>query len=148
VEELLRQLPGVLDTTVGYTGGRTENPTYGEVKSGFTGHAETVQVAYDPSRLSYERILRYFFRLHDPTTPNRQGNDRGTQYRSVIFTHDENQRRIATEVRAMVNSSGRWKGKVVTQIVDAGPFYAAEAFHQDYLQTNPGGYTCHYLRDE
>jgi peptide methionine sulfoxide reductase msrA/msrB len=148
VEELLRVLPGVLHTTVGYIGGQTENPTYGEVKTGLTGHAEAVQVEYDPSRISYEEILRTFFRLHDPTTPNRQGNDVGTQYRSVIFYHDESQRRIATKVKAMVTRSGRWKSKVVTRIAAAGPFYPAEAFHQGYLQKNPGGYTCHFLRDE
>jgi peptide methionine sulfoxide reductase msrA/msrB len=148
VEELLRVLPGVRDTTVGYIGGQTENPTYNEVKTGLTGHAEAVQVEYDPSRISYEEILLLFFRLHDPTTPNRQGNDIGTQYRSVIFYHDEKQRQIATKVKAKVNSSGRWKGKVMTRIAEAGPFYSAEAFHQDYLQKTPGGYTCHYLRDE
>jgi peptide methionine sulfoxide reductase msrA/msrB len=148
VEELLRKLPGVLNTTVGYTGGQTENPTYGEVKTGFSGHAEAVQVVYDPAQISYQEILRTFFRLHDPTTPNRQGNDIGTQYRSAIFYHDQNQRQVATEVKEMVNRSGRWKGNVVTKITAAGPFYPAEAFHQDYLKKNPGGYTCHYLRDE
>ena len=99
-------------------------------------------------KLSYEEILRYFFRLHDPTTPNRQGNDRGTQYRSAVFYIDDDQRRIALKVKDDVNRSGRWKGRVVTEITQAGPFYPAEDYHQDYLERNPNGYTCHYLRDE
>ena len=146
VEDLLRQLDGVLDTEVGYTGGTLENPTYQDVRTGSTGHAEAVQVTFDPSRISYEEILRYFFRLHDPTTIDRQGNDRGTQYRSAIFVHDEEQRRTAERVRAEVDASGKWPAPVVTEIVAAGPFYPAEDYHQDYLVKNPGGYTCHYLR--
>jgi peptide methionine sulfoxide reductase msrA/msrB len=146
VEELLRTLPGVIETTVGYTGGETENPTYETVKTERTGHAEAVQVVYDPATLSYEEILRYFFRLHDPTTPNSQGNDWGTQYRSAIFYHSESQHRVATKVKAAVNGEGIWKDKVVTKITPAGTFYPAENYHQDYLQEHPGGYTCHYLR--
>ena len=147
VEELLRKLPGVLETTVGYTGGATDKPNYDQVHTGRTGHAEAVQIVYDPRLTSYESILRYFFRLHDPTTANRQGNDVGTQYRSAIFYHDEEQRRVAEQVKSEVDKSGKWRGKVVTQIVPASPFFPAEGYHQDYLQKHPDGYTCHYLRD-
>jgi peptide methionine sulfoxide reductase msrA/msrB len=147
VEEIIRKLPGVIDTEVGYAGGSLENPTYDRVKRGNTGHAEAVQVEFDPSKISYEEILGYFFRLHDPTTMNRQGNDVGTQYRSAIFYHSEAQRATAEKVREAVDKSGKWKGKIVTEIVPAGRFYRAEEYHQDYLERNPGGYTCHYLRD-
>lgn len=147
VEELIRQLPGVIETTVGYTGGLLANPTYEDITTGRTGHAESVQIVYDASKVSYEDILRYFFRLHDPTTQNRQGNDRGTQYRSAIFYHDEQQKEIALKVKAEVDQSGKWKDPVVTDIVAATTFYPAEAYHQDYLKKNPNGYTCHHLRD-
>jgi len=147
VEELIRELPGVVDTEVGYTGGTTKNATYGDVKHGDTGHAESVQIVFDPDRISYEDILRFFFRMHDPTTLNRQGNDRGTQYRSAIFVHNEEQRRVAERVRAEVDASGKWKAPIVTEIVDAGPFWAAEEYHQDYLEKHPNGYTCHWVRD-
>ena len=147
VEELVRKLPGVIETSVGYTGGTTDHPSYEQVHIGRSGHAEAVRIVYDPKVQSYENILRYFFRLHDPTTLDRQGNDRGTQYRSVIFYQDEEQRRIAERVKAEVDKSGKWPAKVVTQIVPAGPWYPAESYHQDYLQKHPGGYTCHYLRD-
>ena len=147
VQELIRKLPGVIESTVGYTGGTTTNPTYEDVHTGRTGHAEAVQIVFDPQQITYESILRYFFRLHDPTTLNRQGNDRGSQYRSAIFWNSEEQRRAAERVKAEVESSGKWDKKVVTEIVKAGPFYPAEGYHQDYLQKNPGGYTCHYLRD-
>jgi methionine-S-sulfoxide reductase len=147
VQELIRKLPGVIETRVGYTGGTTDHPDYEQVHDGRTGHAEAVEIVYDPSVLSYESILRYFFRLHDPTTANRQGNDVGTQYRSAIFYHDETQRQVAERVKAEVDKSGKWPRKVVTQIVPAGKFYLAEDYHQDYLQKNPNGYTCHYLRD-
>jgi methionine-S-sulfoxide reductase len=146
-QELLRQLPGVISTEVGYTGGTTANPTYETVHTGRTGHAEAVQIVYDPTKLTYEAILRYFFRLHDPTTKNRQGNDVGTQYRSAIFYHDADQRAVAERVRAEIDAKGRWAGRVTTAIAPAGPFYRAEEDHQDYLQKHPGGYTCHYLRD-
>jgi peptide methionine sulfoxide reductase msrA/msrB len=146
-QELLRQLPGVISTSVGYTGGTTRDPTYEAVHTGATGHAEAVQIVYDPSRLTYEAIVRYFFRLHDPTTKNRQGNDVGTQYRSAIFYHDAGQREVAERVRADVNTKGRWAGRVTTEIAPAGPWYSAEEYHQDYLRRHPGGYTCHYLRD-
>ena len=147
MQELLRKLPGVLESRVGYTGGTTEGPDYGQVHTGRTGHVEAVEVVFNPKIVSYERILRYFFRLHDPTTLNRQGNDIGTQYRSVIFYHDDEQRKVAERVKDEVDRSGKWPAKVVTQIVPAGRFYQAEEYHQDYLQKHPDGYTCHYLRD-
>lgn len=147
VEELIRKLPGVLETHVGYTGGFTENPTYNEVKTGATGHAESIEITFDPSKLSYEDLLRYFFRLHDPTTKNRQGNDIGTQYRSEIFYHSEEQRKVAEKVKAEVDHSGKWKKPVATEIAPAKKFYTAEEYHQKYLQKHPDGYTCHYLRD-
>ena len=147
VEDLIRILPGVLETMVGYTGGEIDLPNYDIVKKGKSGHAEAVQVVFDPQKVSYEDLLYYFFRLHDPTTLNRQGNDRGTQYRSAIFYHDENQKRIAEKVIKEVNRSGKWKDPIVTEIVQAQNFYPAEEYHQKYLVKNPGGYTCHYLRD-
>ena len=119
-----------------------------QVCGGGTGHAEAVRVLFDPDRLSYADLLeKWFFRMHDPTTPNRQGNDIGPQYRSAIFTTTPEQKRIAKAVKARVDRSGKWKRPVVTEIADAGPFTRAEDEHQDYLQKNPGGYTCHYLRE-
>jgi peptide methionine sulfoxide reductase msrA/msrB len=147
VQELMRNLPGVLETTVGYTGGNTDDPDYQQVHTGRTGHAEAVQIVFDPKVISFEDILRYFFRLHDPTTANRQGNDVGSQYRSAIFVHDDEQRRVAERVKAEVEHSGKWPGKLVTQIAPTSTFFLAEGYHQDYLQKNPDGYTCHYLRD-
>jgi peptide methionine sulfoxide reductase msrA/msrB len=147
VEELIRELPGVLDTEVGYTGGDVGDPDYRDVMSGRSGHAEAVQVVFDPSQIRYEDILRFFFRMHDPTTLNRQGNDRGTQYRSAIFVHSPEQRRIAEKVRAEVDASGKWKKPLVTEISEAGPFYPADEYHQDYLEKHPNGYTCHWVRD-
>ncbi len=147
VEALIAELPGVLNTDVGYTGGSVANPGYRRVVSGDTGHAEAVRIVFDPSRLSYEDLLRYFFRLHDPTTLNRQGHDKGTQYRSAIFYQSEAQRRTAERIKAEVDASGKWKDPVVTEIVPASDFYPAEEYHQDYLKKNPNGYTCHYLRD-
>ncbi|MFO7181671.1 MAG: bifunctional methionine sulfoxide reductase B/A protein [Pseudomonadota bacterium] len=147
MEELLRAIPGVVDTEVGYTGGSTPNPVYETVKTGRTGHAEAVRVVFDPKRLSYADLLeRWFFRMHDPTTKNRQGNDVGTQYRSAIFYTTPEQRKTAELVKERVAQSGRWRAPIVTEIVPAGPFTPAEEYHQDYLQKNPGGYTCHYLR--
>jgi peptide methionine sulfoxide reductase msrA/msrB len=147
VQELIRKLPGVVESIVGYTGGTMDKPDYEHVHTGRTGHAEAVQIVFDPKLISYEEILRYFFRLHDPTTPNRQGNDTGTQYRSAIFFHSEEQHKIAERVKAEVDKSGKWRSPVVTQIVPASAFYPAEDYHQDYLQKHPDGYTCHYLRD-
>ncbi len=147
MEDIIRQIPGVLDTEVGYTGGTTAAPRYENVKTGRTGHAESIQVVFDPERIGYEELLGWFFRMHDPTTPNRQGNDAGTQYRSTIFYHDDTQRRVAEAVKRRVDESGAWRRPVVTEIVPAGPFFPAEDYHQDYLVKNPGGYTCHWVRD-
>ena len=144
VEELYRKLPGVIGTTVGYTGGDFANPKYEDVKTGRTGHAESLEIEFDPERISYDEILDYFFRLHDPTTVNQQGNDRGTQYRSAIFYHDDNQREAAEH--AKTRAQEKWPKPIVTQIVPAGEFWPAEDYHQDYLQRIPWGYNCHYLR--
>jgi peptide methionine sulfoxide reductase msrA/msrB len=146
MEELIRQQPGVLDTRVGYTGGTTVNPAYAEVRTGATGHAEAIEITFDPARTSFAAILAFFFRIHDPTTANRQGNDIGSQYRSAIFIHTPEQREAAERVKAEVEASGFWPGKVVTEVVPAGPFYPAEDYHQKYLVKNPGGYTCHFVR--
>ena len=148
VEEILRGIPGVLDTDVGYTGGWLENPTYHDTHDSKSGHAEAIRVTFDPSVLSYEDLLeQWFFKLHDPTTLNRQGNDIGTQYRSAIFYENDTQKRIAEQVKAKVDASGKWKRPLTTEIVPASEFWMAEGYHQDYLQKNPGGYTCHFLRD-
>jgi peptide-methionine (S)-S-oxide reductase len=147
VEELIRALDGVVDTTAGYTGGGLDNPTYDHVKTGRTGHAEAVEIEFDPRRISYEEILRNFFRLHDPTTLNQQGNDRGTQYRSAIFYHDDEQRETAERVKREVDRSGKWPRPVVTEIVPCDQFWPAESEHQDYLQKYPHGYNCHYWRE-
>jgi peptide methionine sulfoxide reductase msrA/msrB len=146
VEQIVRSIPGVVETEVGYTGGWLENPTYENVATGETGHAEAVRVWFDPQRLTYARLLEFFFRLHDPTTLNRQGHDFGTQYRSAIFVHDEEQRKIAQRIKQSVLDTGKWTQPIVTQIVSAEEFYPAESYHQDYLVKNPKGYTCHYLR--
>lgn len=144
VEELIRKLPGVMDTTVGYTGGTLANPRYEDVKTGRTGHAESLQIEFDPAKVSYDEILDHFFRLHDPTTRNQQGNDRGTQYRSAIFYHDEKQREAAEHARA--RAQAKWPRPIVTEIVPLTKFWPAEDSHQDYLQRIPWGYNCHYLR--
>ena len=147
MEDIIRSIPGVINTTVGYTGGSIENPTYNIVKIGTSNHAEAVEVEFDPSKISYAELLNYFFRMHDPTTLNRQMNDIGTQYRSAIFYHSENQQKSALEMIKKEQSSGRWKNQIVTQVVKASKFYPAEDYHQDYLKKNPNGYTCHWLRD-
>lgn len=148
MEDLLRKIPGVIETEVGYAGGASANPSYAQVSTGTTGHAEAVRVVFDPKQLSYEDLLqKWFFRMHDPTTVNRQGNDTGTQYRSAIFFTSPAQKEVAAAVKAEVEKSGKWKRPLVTEIAAAGPFTAAEDHHQDYLQRQPGGYTCHYLRD-
>ncbi|UXR65179.1 peptide-methionine (S)-S-oxide reductase MsrA [Bdellovibrio bacteriovorus] len=146
MEDLLRKLPGVLQTEVGYMGGDTRNATYNIVKTGTTNHAETVKITFDPTKLKYQDLLLYFFKIHDPTTTNRQGNDIGTQYRSAIFYTSDKQKDEAEIVRARVEKSDAWKNPVVTQIVKAADFWSAEEYHQDYLQKNPGGYTCHFER--
>jgi peptide methionine sulfoxide reductase msrA/msrB len=147
MEEIIRQLPGVIKTTVGYSGGKTANPTYEEVCTGATGHAESIQVVFDPARLSYEGLLDYFFRMHDPTTLNRQHNDVGTQYRSAIFYTSDAQKETAERVKARWAQSGKFDRPITTEITAATPFYPAEEYHQKYLVKHPGGYTCHVLRD-
>jgi peptide methionine sulfoxide reductase msrA/msrB len=148
MEDILRKVPGVIETEVGYAGGTTKSPSYETVKTGRTGHAESVRIVFDPQKLSLETLLeKWFFKMHDPTTKDRQGNDVGTQYRSAIFVSTPEQRKAAEAVKARVNASGKWKAPVVTEVVNAGEFTAAEDYHQDYLEKHPGGYTCHFLRD-
>jgi methionine-S-sulfoxide reductase len=148
VEDILREVPGVLDTEVGYTGGWLENPTYHDTHDSKSGHAEAIRVTFDPSVLSYEDLLeQWFFKLHDPTTLNRQGNDVGTQYRSAIFPQTPEQRRAAERVIARVAASGKWRRPITTTIEPASAWYRAEEYHQGYLQKHPDGYTCHFMRD-
>jgi peptide-methionine (S)-S-oxide reductase len=142
VQDLLRRYEGVLSTRVGYTGGINPHATYRD----HPGHAEAVEVIFDPDRISYRQILEFFFQIHDPSTLNRQGNDRGSSYRSAIFYTSEEQKRIAEDTIADVDASGLWPGKVVTEVVPAGHFWEAEPEHQNYLQRDPGGYTCHFVR--
>ncbi|MGE0157537.1 MAG: bifunctional methionine sulfoxide reductase B/A protein [Geobacter sp.] len=147
MQEILRTIPGVIATQVGYTGGHLKNPRYEDTHDSKSGHAESVEVVFDPRKLSYEELLQsWFFRMHDPTTKDRQGNDRGSQYRSAIFYTNSVQKQVAERVKRVVDASGRWKAPLVTEITKADTFYRAEDYHQDYLQKNPGGYTCHYLR--
>jgi peptide methionine sulfoxide reductase msrA/msrB len=147
MEELIRKIPGVVSTEVGYAGGKA-GVTYEDMHHDTSGNAEAVRIVFDPKRLSYEDLLEnWFFRMHDPTTADRQGNDVGPQYRSVIFATSLEQRAAAERVKQRVNASGKWPRPLVTQITDATTFTMAEDYHQDYLQKNPGGYTCHYLRD-
>jgi peptide-methionine (S)-S-oxide reductase len=142
MEELVRRIPGVLDTEVGYTGGEVPNATYEH----HSGHAEALKVVFVPSQLAYRHLLFEFFRIHNPTTKNRQGNDIGTSYRSAIFYVDEEQKQVAEEVIRTVDASGEWGAKVVTEVVPFREFWHAEEYHQDYLVKNRGGYTCHYVR--
>ena len=142
VQELLRHRDGVISTSVGYTGGVNDNPTY----RNHPGHAEAVEIVFDPERISYRDILEFFFQIHDPTTKNRQGNDRGMSYRSAIYYTTPEQQRIAQDTIADVDASGLWPGKVVTEVEPAGEFWEAEPEHQDYLQRLPHGYTCHFAR--
>ena len=146
VEDLFRKLPGVVGTDVGYTGGRTKNATYKDVKTGTTGHAEAIRITFDPAKISYRQLLEFLFQIHDPTTEGRQGNDIGSQYRSAIFYLDDEQQRDAAAVIAAVDASGKWPGKVVTQVEPAGEWWTAEEYHQDYLVKYPDGYTCHFIR--
>ena len=146
MQDLIRKRPGVTNTEVGYTGGALEAPTYNDVKTGRTGHAEAIKIEFDPSETSYAEILEFFFQIHDPTTLDRQGNDVGSQYRSAIFYLNETQKKVAEETIAAVEASGEWPGPVVTQLAAAGPFTRAEEAHQDYLQQYPNGYTCHFIR--
>lgn len=144
VEELIRDLPGVESTVVGYTGGDTRNATYRNHGS----HAEAIEISFDPEQLSYEQLLEFFFQIHDPTTKNRQGNDRGTSYRSAIFYLNETQKETAKKIIEKMEASGKWPGPIVTEVVPASDFWNAEEEHQDYLRKNPYGYTCHFIRPE
>ncbi|MEW6013032.1 MAG: peptide-methionine (S)-S-oxide reductase MsrA [Elusimicrobiales bacterium] len=144
VEYLFSKLNGVVKTRVGYCGGKTENPKYEEVKKGMTGHAESVLIEFDEEKIKYSEILDYFFKIHDPTTPNRQINDIGSQYRSVIFYMDEEQKSEA--LSAVKRAEVHWKKKIVTEVVKFEKFWDAEEYHQKYLIKNPGGYICHYER--
>jgi peptide-methionine (S)-S-oxide reductase len=144
MEDLIRDLPGVTDTVVGYTGGEVPNATY----RNHGNHAEAIAVTFDADILSYRSLLEFFFQIHDPTTRNRQGNDRGPSYRSAIFYLDEQQREVADEVIKGITASKKWPGPIVTEVVRAGDFWDAEAEHQDYLRKHPGGYTCHYIRPD
>jgi methionine-S-sulfoxide reductase len=146
-EEFFRKIPGVLSTQVGYTGGTTSNPKYDEMHDGHTGHAESVKVEFDPKIVSYENLLDKFFKMHDPTTLNAQGNDVGNQYRSAIFYHSEKQKKEALAFKTKVEKSGAWKKPVVTEVKSANKFWPAEEYHQKYLVKNPGGYDNHFLRN-
>ena len=146
VEHILKKIEGIVSTVVGYSGGTVIDPTYPMVCSGTTGHAEVVLIEFNPTIISYEKVLDIFFRLHDPTTLNRQHNDIGTQYRSVIFYYSEDQKQVAEEVIKKVDASKVFSNPVVTQVVEATKFYSAEEYHQDYLVKNPDGYMCHILR--
>jgi methionine-S-sulfoxide reductase len=146
MEELVRKIPGVLETEVGYTGGEVPNATYETVKTGRSGHAESLKIVFDPNKLTYRHLLFEFFRMHNPTTKNQQGNDIGTQYRSAIFYVGEEQKKTAEEVIRTVDASGDWKAKVVTEVVPFREFWRAEEYHQKYLVKHPHGYTCHYVR--
>ena len=142
VQDLIRKQPGVISTRVGYTGGKVRNATY----RNHDGHAEAIEIIFDPEKISLRTLLEFFFQIHDPTTLNRQGNDRVTSYRSAIFYTSDEQKRIAEDTIADVEASGLWPGKVVTELVPASEFWEAEPEHQDYLEHYPNGYTCHYVR--
>ncbi len=142
VQDLFRRYPGVLSTRVGYSGGDVPNATYRNHGT----HAEAIEIIFDPEKISYRQILEFFFQIHDPTTPNRQGNDRGLSYRSAIYYSSETQREVAEDTIADVEASRLWPGKVVTEVVPVGAFWEAEPEHQDYLERYPDGYTCHFVR--
>jgi peptide-methionine (S)-S-oxide reductase len=142
MEDLIRRQPGVLDTRVGYTGGENDHATYRR----HPGHAEAVEIVFDPSQISFRDLLEFFFQIHDPSTKDRQGNDIGRSYRSAIFYTSEEQKRVALDTIADVDASGLWPGKVVTEVEPAGDFWEAEEEHQDYLEKYPNGYTCHFVR--
>ncbi|APG05706.1 peptide-methionine (S)-S-oxide reductase [Luteibacter rhizovicinus DSM 16549] len=144
MQDLIRKQPGVIATRVGYSGGDVPNATYRNHGS----HAEAIEIEFDPARISYRKILEFFFQIHDPTTLNRQGNDRGESYRSAIFYLDDEQKAVAEDTIADVNASGLWPGKAVTELAPAGPFWEAEPEHQDYLEKYPNGYTCHFIRPD
>lgn len=142
MQDLIRKLPGVLKTRVGYTGGDVDNATYRNHGS----HAEGIEIVFDPTQTSFRNLLEFFFQIHDPTTPNRQGNDLGLSYRSAIYYVDEAQKAVAQDTIADVNASGLWPGKVVTELEPVADFWEAEPEHQDYLERRPDGYTCHFVR--
>ena len=144
MQDLIRRQPGIIATRVGYSGGDVPNATYRNHGS----HAEAIEIEYDPAKISYRKILEFFFQIHDPTTLNRQGNDRGESYRSAIFYLDDEQKAVAEDTIADVNASGLWPDKVVTEVSPAGPFWEAEPEHQDYLEKYPNGYTCHFIRPD
>jgi len=144
MQHLLRKIPGVIRTEVGYAGGQVKNATY----RNHEGHAEAVRVEYDPLKLPFEQLLRWFFRMHDPTTRDRQGNDRGSSYRSAIFYHTEDQKKTAEALIDRLNQKGKWSAPVVTEVTGADQYWKAEEDHQDYLERLPKGYTCHFLRPE
>ena len=144
VQDLLRRYPGVISTRVGYSGGDVPNATYRNHGT----HAEAIEIIFDPSVITFRRILEFFFQIHDPTTKNRQGNDIGLSYRSAIFYMNEAQKKVALDTIADVDASGLWPGKVVTEVAAAGPFWEAEPEHQDYLERIPNGYTCHFIRPD
>lgn len=144
MQDLIRKMDGVISTRVGYTGGDVENATY---KNHGT-HAEGIEVVYNPEKISYRRLLEFFFQIHDPTTENRQGNDRGMSYRSAIYYADEAQKAVALDTIADVNASGLWPDRVVTELEPVGDFWEAEPEHQDYLERIPNGYTCHFIRPD
>lgn len=144
VEELIKDLEGVVSTRVGYSGGNVKNATYRNHGS----HAEAIAITFDPERISYRKLLEFFFQIHDPTTKNRQGNDVGASYRSAIFYLNEEQKRTAQDLISELNASGKWPGTIVTEVTAAGDFWDAEEEHQNYLQKHPYGYTCHYVRPE
>ncbi len=144
MQEILRKIPGILHTEVGYEGGKVAHATY----ENHEGHAETVRVVFDPDKISFQTLLRWYFRMHDPTHLNRQGNDTGTSYRSEIFYHTEAQKKTAEAFIAHLNAHGKWGAPIVTQVAKAGDFWRAEEYHQDYLEKHPAGYTCHFMRPE
>lgn len=146
VEELIRKIDGVTQTEVGYCGGEASTALYTKVKTGETNHAEAVKVEFNPEIITYEKIIELFFELHDPTTLNQQGNDVGSQYRSAIFYLNEDQKNTATRVIEKLTQTNKFKKSIVTHVVKASEFFSAEEYHQDYLQKNPNGYTCHYWR--
>ena len=144
MQDLIRKMPGVVSTRVGYSGGDVEHATYRNHGT----HAEAIEIVFDPATLSYRELLEFFFQIHDPSTPNRQGNDRGMSYRSAIYYVSEEQKAVAIDTIADVDASGLWPGKVVTELAEVGPFWEAEPEHQDYLERIPNGYTCHFIRPD
>ena len=144
MQDLIRRMPGVISTRVGYTGGSVSNATY----RNHEGHAEAIEIVFDPAQMTFRKLLEFFFQIHDPSTKNRQGNDMGTSYRSAIFYTTDEQKAVAEDTIADVNASGLWPGKVVTEVAPAVVFWEAEAEHQDYLERIPNGYTCHFVRKD